>query len=107
VLSKKLKAEGKYDLTERRVDIKPLVRHVLSKELQLYYEKIVEALLSNSAELRNAALESMREDNGIQQLLPYFVQFITDQVTCAVLSLISVAFIFVINTATCWFLLTA
>lgn len=84
LLTKKLKTEsaGKYgDLADRKVEIKPLVKHVLSKELQLYYEKIVEALMNANVNLRDAALESIRDDNGIQQLLPYFVQFITDQMT--------------------------
>ena len=65
---------------EKKIDIKPLVKHVLSKELQLYYEKIVQAVLHRDHELRDSALESVREDNGIQQILPYFIQFITDQV---------------------------
>jgi transcription initiation factor TFIID subunit 6 len=80
-LSKKLKAEGKFDLLEQKADVKPLVRHVITKELQLYYEKITEALLSDSEVLRNTALESIREDQGIQQLLPYFIQFVMDQVS--------------------------
>lgn len=63
------------------MELKPLVKHVLSKELQLYYEKITEALLSLDDDLRGAALESISEDNGLQQLLPYFIQFITDQIT--------------------------
>ena len=33
------------------VVVKPLVKHHLSVELQLYYEKITEALLSNSSQL--------------------------------------------------------
>ncbi len=56
------------------------MKHVLSKELQLYYEKIIQALLSNENEIRDAALESIGEDNGLQQLLPYLINFITDQV---------------------------
>lgn len=75
-----MKTEGKFDFLDRRTEIKPLVRHVLSKEIQIYYEKIIEALQSDSKDLINAALESIREDNGIQQLLPYFIQFITEKI---------------------------
>ncbi|EEB09098.1 histone H4-like TAF Taf6 [Schizosaccharomyces japonicus yFS275] len=64
------------------VEVKPLVRHVLSKELQLYFERIANALLSDSnAELRNAALSSLRTDPGLHQLLPYFIIFLSDSVT--------------------------
>lgn len=58
-----------------------MVRHILSKELQLYYEKIIEALFSAEQDLREAALGSIREDNGIQQLLPYLIQFVTEQIS--------------------------
>jgi transcription initiation factor TFIID subunit 6 len=75
-----LKAEGKFDLLDKKSEVKPLVRHIITKELQLYYEKITEALLSSSEKLRETALESIREDQGIQQLLPYFIQFVMDQV---------------------------
>lgn len=85
MISRKLKAEGRYDLSEMKIDVKPLVRHVISKEMQLYFEKIVEALLSGKGDLIKTALESISEDNGIQQLLPYFIQFVTDQVCCCVI----------------------
>lgn len=78
-----MKSEGRYDFLERKTEVKPMVRHILSKELQLYYEKIVDALLSpDDNELRETAIESIREDHGIQQLLPYLIQFITDQASC-------------------------
>jgi len=79
-ISKRLKADGRSDFFDKKIDIKPLVKHILSKELQLYYEKIVTAVLHHDPELRDAALESVAEDHGIQQILPYFVQFVTDQV---------------------------
>lgn len=88
MISKKLKAEGRYDLSDMKVDVKPLVRHVISKEMQLYFEKIVEALLSGKVELVKTALESISEDNGIQQLLPYFIQFATDQVCTFILMIL-------------------
>lgn len=64
------------------VTVKPLVKHVLSKELQLYFEKICSALLDDSNnDYRIAALASIRSDPGLHQLVPYFVQFIAEKVT--------------------------
>ncbi|TPX59799.1 hypothetical protein PhCBS80983_g02240 [Powellomyces hirtus] len=58
-----------------------LVKTVLTKELQMYYEKITEALTSSSEELRSLAVQSITKDPGIQPLLPYLIQFIAEQVT--------------------------
>ena len=62
--------------------VKPLVKHVLSKELHLYFDKVCSALLDKSNdEYRVAALASVRSDPGLHQLVPYFVQFIAEKVT--------------------------
>ena len=64
------------------VTVKPLVKHVLSKELQLYFEKICSALLDDSNnDYRIAALASIGSDPGLHQLVPYFVQFIAEKIT--------------------------
>lgn len=68
------------------VSFRPTVKHVISKELILYFDKIQAALLDDDPDeeklrLRAAALESVRSDPGLHQLLPYFVNFITSQVT--------------------------
>ena len=64
------------------VSVKPLVKHVLSKELQLYFERICSAILDESnEEYRSAAFTSLRTDPGLHQLIPYFVQFVADKVT--------------------------
>ena len=64
------------------VTVKPLVKHVLSKELQMYFEKICSALLDDTNnEYRVAALASIRSDPGLHQLVPYFVQYIAEKVT--------------------------
>ncbi|KAH9909505.1 DUF1546-domain-containing protein [Xylariomycetidae sp. FL2044] len=65
---------------------RPHVKHVLSKELILYFEKVQAALMDDSPDpeawqLREAALDSVASDPGIHQLVPYFVQFISNQVT--------------------------
>jgi transcription initiation factor TFIID subunit 6 len=64
------------------VGVKPLVKHILSKELQLYFEKVCNAFLDESSEeYRTSAYSSLREDPGLHQLVPYFVQFISEKVT--------------------------
>jgi transcription initiation factor TFIID subunit 6 len=64
------------------VTVKPLVKHLLSKELQLYYERVCSAVTDETNEaLRNAALASLRSDPGLHQLLPYFLQFVSEKVT--------------------------
>ncbi|KAF9935534.1 hypothetical protein BGZ65_003288, partial [Modicella reniformis] len=54
-------------------EIKPLVKHVLSKELQMYYERISSAVLSQDEVLRATGISSLQNDPGLHQLLPYFV----------------------------------
>ncbi|ODV84529.1 hypothetical protein CANARDRAFT_29067 [[Candida] arabinofermentans NRRL YB-2248] len=68
--------------TKKELDVKPLVKHMLSKELQLYFDKAIAALMDESNEtLRTAALESMESDPGLHQLVPYFIQFIAETIT--------------------------
>ena len=70
--------------TERDFETKPLVKHVLSKELKLYFDKVVEVLVSSDPEkesLKNAALTSLKSDPGLHQLVPYFIQFVAEQIT--------------------------
>ncbi|EEP79018.1 hypothetical protein UREG_03864 [Uncinocarpus reesii 1704] len=64
------------------VTVKPLVKHILSKELQLYFERVCSAFLDESnEEYRLSAFASLKEDPGLHQLVPYFVQFISEKVT--------------------------
>ncbi|CEP64812.1 TATA-binding protein-associated factor TAF6 LALA0_S13e03554g [Lachancea lanzarotensis] len=67
-------------------EVKPLVKHVLSKELRIYFDKVVSALTAKENDdkaqhLRAAALTSLRSDTGLHQLVPYFIQFIAEQIT--------------------------
>ncbi len=62
------------------------MKHIISKELTLYFEKIQAALLDDNPDpevqrLREAALESVSNDPGIHQLVPYFISFISHEVT--------------------------
>ncbi len=64
------------------LSVKPLVKHILSKELQLYFEHVSAAVLDeNNDSYRLAALASLRSDPGLHQLVPYFVQFVAEKVT--------------------------
>lgn len=68
----------------KNLEVKPLVKHVLSKELILYFDKVVEILLSTDPEsesLKYDPLSCLRNDSGLHQLVPYFIQFIADQIT--------------------------
>jgi transcription initiation factor TFIID subunit 6 len=61
-------------------DTKPLVKHVLSKEHQLYFDTLTADLGSNTDAKIEAALVSLGKDAGLQQLVPYFVQWIAELV---------------------------
>ena len=63
------------------VETKQQVKHVLSKELQLYFERIANALTNEDSEnVRETAIASLRNDPGLHQLVPYLVAFIAERV---------------------------
>uniref|UniRef100_A0A7N0TUB3 TATA box binding protein associated factor (TAF) histone-like fold domain-containing protein n=1 Tax=Kalanchoe fedtschenkoi TaxID=63787 RepID=A0A7N0TUB3_KALFE len=63
------------------VDIKMPVKHVLSRELQLYFDKITElALTKPDSVLFKEALVSLSTDSGLHPLVPYFTCFIAEEV---------------------------
>ncbi|KAJ1673992.1 histone H4-like TAF Taf6, SAGA complex subunit, partial [Spiromyces aspiralis] len=64
---------------DKGAEVVPLVKHALSKELQLYYDCVTSALASDDPVVRATALESLSIDAGIHQLVPYFVQYIADK----------------------------
>lgn len=64
------------------VSVKPLVKHVLSKESQELFAKLSSALIDETnPEWQNAALVSIRTDPGIHQLTTYLLTFIAEKVT--------------------------
>ncbi|GAV62413.1 TAF domain-containing protein/DUF1546 domain-containing protein [Cephalotus follicularis] len=64
------------------VEIKLPVKHILSRELQLYFDKITELALSRSdTVLFKQALLSLATDSGLHPLVPYFTYFIADEVS--------------------------
>lgn len=73
-----LQALNGYD----NVTVKPLVKHILSKELNLFFDKVCAAVVDESnEEFRIAAFASLKEDPGLHQLVPYFVQYVAEKVT--------------------------
>lgn len=63
-------------------EVKPPVKHVLSKELQLYFEKITELVVTGAdTQLLRDAFVSLATDSGLHPLVPYFTQFVADEVT--------------------------
>lgn len=64
------------------IDVKLPVKDILSRELQLYFEKVTEltARRSESAIFKQA-LVSLATDSGLHPLVPYFIQFIADEVS--------------------------
>ncbi|KAK6785636.1 hypothetical protein RDI58_019091 [Solanum bulbocastanum] len=75
----KQKAEYKEDGVP--VDLKVPVKHVLSRELQLYYDKITELIMNKSnSPLFKEALASLATDPGLHPLVPYFTYFVADEV---------------------------
>lgn len=74
----------KCDLKEEELpyDSKAPTKHVISRDLQLYFEKITGLVLNKSgSNLFREALRSLSVDSGIQPLLPYFTCFIADEVS--------------------------
>ncbi|KAF2280004.1 TAF-domain-containing protein [Westerdykella ornata] len=70
------------------VNIKPLVKHVLSKESQELFTKLSSALIDETnSEWQNAALASIQSDPGIHQLTTYLVTFIAEKVTHSIKNL--------------------
>ncbi|PKI77452.1 hypothetical protein CRG98_002058 [Punica granatum] len=80
-------AEGsdgkKYEFKEDGIpiDVKLPVKHVISRELQLYFDKIKELTLSKSDSIMfKQALLSLATDSGLHPLVPYITHFISDEI---------------------------
>ena len=61
--------------------IKPLVSHVLSVELQRYFEEVTKAVHGQDESALQLAIDSVAGDPGLNDLLPYFCQFVADTIT--------------------------
>ncbi|KAI8623918.1 DUF1546-domain-containing protein [Xylariaceae sp. FL1651] len=65
---------------------RPAVKHAVSQEQILFFEKVQAALLDDNPDpevhrLRQAALAAVIAEPGTHQLMPYYVNFISNQVT--------------------------
>lgn len=64
------------------IDVKLPVKDILSRELQLYFEKVTELTVRRSeSAIFKQALVSLATDSGLHPLVPYFIQFIADEVS--------------------------
>ncbi len=61
--------------------VKPIVAHVLSVELQKYFEEVTTAVMGSDENKLSLAVGSVTADPGLNDLLPYFCQFVADEVT--------------------------
>lgn len=66
----------------RRVeaDIKPILRHDLSRELKLYYEEVTKSIFDSNEEYRETCINSVATDPGIGEVLPYLSRFLFETV---------------------------
>lgn len=63
------------------VDVKLPVKHVITRELQLYYEKITGLSLNKPGSIPfRRALVSLATDSGLHPLVPYLTCFVADEV---------------------------
>lgn len=59
----------------------PTVQDVLNNSLQLYYTHILNLIRDDNPYMRDQALTQIMTDVGLQQLLPYFLQYIIFNMT--------------------------
>ena len=62
------------------VTVVPVVAHIISKELQLYFDKVTHLVGTHGVAAPRQVFESLAVDAGLQPLAPYFTQWIADTV---------------------------
>ena len=75
-------ADSSNAVDDSRGNARDLVSHALSHEMQLYFEKVTAAIKSGNDAQLSTAFSSLAHDPGLQELLPYFSQFVSQQVRC-------------------------
>ena len=60
--------------------VKKLVKHVLSKEQQLFYDEVTKSVKTQDSKQLPFVLDKLENEEGLHQMLPYMVQFIEDEV---------------------------
>lgn len=78
-------SESRSTVKKQQQQQQQLVKQVLSRELQLYYTRLTASLLPPTADStkRTAALASLRNDAGLQALLPYLIRWVGEGVVTA------------------------
>lgn len=56
-------------------ELKQQNKHILPKELQLYFDKILSMIKSD---MKDVAIECLLNESGLQQLVPYFIQHFSE-----------------------------
>lgn len=59
-------------------EFKNITKHIISKELSLYFEKLLSFL--DDEEKVNLAIDCLKTESGIQQLIPYLIQNIKEKI---------------------------
>ncbi|KAI0225268.1 histone H4-like TAF Taf6, SAGA complex subunit [Massospora cicadina] len=79
---KRLKSEANPPPNQKAapVEVRPLVKQVLCRELRVYFERVASAVVAHEPHLRESVFELIRKVPGLHQLLPHFTQFITEKV---------------------------
>eukprot|EP00177_Eucheuma_denticulatum_P007673 GFKZ01013958.1.p1 GENE.GFKZ01013958.1~~GFKZ01013958.1.p1 ORF type:complete len:536 (+),score=46.78 GFKZ01013958.1:394-2001(+) len=65
---------------QMKIEVKPPLKHDLSRELQMYYQQVTESIFGNNPVHFEACLESVAQEPGIVQALPYFSRFVAQTV---------------------------
>jgi len=63
------------------IEQRPRVAHVLSQEMQLFFQTIVDGVRGISGEGFEQTLRAVKSDPSVAQLLPYIIKFIADEVS--------------------------
>ena len=68
-------------------EVKPLMKHVLPKEQQVYFDTLTSLIVKTPLEQLPEILKKIKQELGLQLLLPYFIQFAAEMV-CLLLLLL-------------------
>lgn len=71
---------GFLNAIQYKENVKVPVKHVVSKELQTYFQTVITTFEHPGSRASEIAMESIRTDAGIHPLLPYFTQHVADTV---------------------------
>jgi transcription initiation factor TFIID subunit 6 len=61
--------------------VQGVVAHVISKELQLYFEQITSMIVKEGPNGPQEVFDSLASDSGLQPLAPYFTQWVAAEVS--------------------------